>query len=109
MRIYEQLEVSIQDLERANHRLAVENATDKKQIKNLTSNIETLETKCEELQGCVEDLKNEIDAHKRRVQKAQEQQISSQVKNEIIAPSSKTQNDNNRSSILSASHRNQVI
>lgn len=33
LRIYEQLEVSIQDLERANHRLAVDHATEKKHIK----------------------------------------------------------------------------
>lgn len=33
LRIYEQLEVSIQELERNNQRLAVENAADKKQIK----------------------------------------------------------------------------
>lgn len=33
LRIYEQLEVSIQDLERANHRLAVDHAADKKHIK----------------------------------------------------------------------------
>ena len=33
LKIYEQLEVSIQDLERANQRLALENTNDKKQIK----------------------------------------------------------------------------
>lgn len=33
LRIYEQLEVSIQDLERANHRLAVDHSGDKKHIK----------------------------------------------------------------------------
>jgi hypothetical protein len=33
LRCYEQLEVSISDLERANHRLSVDNAADKKQIK----------------------------------------------------------------------------
>lgn len=33
LKIYEQLEVSIQDLERANHRLVVENTGDKKLIK----------------------------------------------------------------------------
>lgn len=33
LRIYEQLEVSIQDLERANHRLAVDHAAEKKHIK----------------------------------------------------------------------------
>lgn len=33
LKIYEQLEVSIQDLERANHRLVIENTSDKKLIK----------------------------------------------------------------------------
>lgn len=38
LRVYEQLEVSIQDLERANHRLALENSSDKKQIKRYIRN-----------------------------------------------------------------------
>lgn len=33
LKIYEQLEVSIQDLERANHRLVIENTSDKKLIR----------------------------------------------------------------------------
>lgn len=33
LKIYEQLEVSIQDLERANRRLVVENSSDKKLMK----------------------------------------------------------------------------
>lgn len=33
LKVYEQLEVGIQDLERANHRLLVENTADKKHIK----------------------------------------------------------------------------
>lgn len=33
LKIYEQLEVSVQDLERANHRLVIENTSDKKLIK----------------------------------------------------------------------------
>lgn len=33
LKIYEQLEISVQDLERANHRLALEHTTDKKHIK----------------------------------------------------------------------------
>lgn len=66
LRIYEQLEVNIQDLERANHRLAVENSVDKKLIKNLTSNVETLEARCEELQSGIEDLRTQVDALRRR-------------------------------------------
>lgn len=68
LRIYEQLEVSIQDLERANHRLALENAADKKHIKSLTGNIETLEQKCEELQGTIDDLRIQVDMMKRKAQ-----------------------------------------
>lgn len=56
LKIYEQLEVSIQDLERANHRLVVENTGDKKLIKNQCLTIENLETRCEELQKKIDDL-----------------------------------------------------
>ncbi|CAG2056609.1 unnamed protein product [Timema podura] len=66
LRIYEQLEVSIQDLERANQRLALENSTDKKHIKNLCVNIDTLESKCEELQGNVQDLSSQLGVKDKR-------------------------------------------
>ncbi|KAB0795582.1 hypothetical protein PPYR_12421 [Photinus pyralis] len=66
LRIYEQLEVSIQDLERANHRLALENSSDKKQLKNLTANLEALEIKCEELQGTIDHLTLQLESEKRR-------------------------------------------
>nr|CAD7423909.1 unnamed protein product [Timema monikensis] len=66
LRIYEQLEVSIQDLERANQRLALENSTDKKHIKNLCVNIDTLESKCEELQGIVQDLSSQLGVKDKR-------------------------------------------
>ncbi|XP_014612787.1 PREDICTED: epidermal growth factor receptor substrate 15 homolog [Polistes canadensis] len=56
LKIYEQLEVSIQDLERANHRLVVENTADKKLLKNQCLTIENLETRCEELQKKIDDL-----------------------------------------------------
>ncbi|KAL2751528.1 uncharacterized protein V1477_000686 [Vespula maculifrons] len=56
LKIYEQLEVSIQDLERANHRLVVENTGDKKLIKNQCLTIENLETRCEEMQKKIDDL-----------------------------------------------------
>lgn len=70
LRIYEQLEVSIQDLERANHRLALENSADKKHIKTLTTTIENLEAKCEELQGTIDDLRLQVDIVRRKAQKA---------------------------------------
>ncbi|XP_063222094.1 cerebellar degeneration-related protein 2 isoform X2 [Bacillus rossius redtenbacheri] len=56
LRIYEQLEVSIQDLERANQRLVLENVSDKKHIKSLCVTIDTLEARCEELQAAVQGL-----------------------------------------------------
>lgn len=55
-------------MERANHRLALENAADKRHIKNLTSNIETLEQKCEELQGIIDDLRIQVDVLRRKSQ-----------------------------------------
>lgn len=59
-------------MERANHRLAVENSADKKHIKSLTANIETLEGKCEELQSTIDDLRIQVDVLKRKAQRSQE-------------------------------------
>ncbi|XP_025411217.1 uncharacterized protein LOC112684111 isoform X2 [Sipha flava] len=56
LRIYEQLEISIQDLERNNQRLVQENINDKKQIKSLYETIESLESRCEDLQHLVDDM-----------------------------------------------------
>nr|XP_021183476.2 uncharacterized protein LOC110371499 isoform X1 [Helicoverpa armigera] len=72
LRIYEQLEVSIQDLERANHRLAVDHAAEKKHIKTLCATIETLETKCEELQKTVDDLNAQLEISRRRAERKPE-------------------------------------
>nr|CAI5862874.1 unnamed protein product [Callosobruchus analis] len=83
LRIYEQLEVSIQDLERANHRLVLENAAEKKHIKSLNATVETLESKCEELQSTVDDLNLQIDILKRKSQRA-EQRYSSGSTREIV-------------------------
>ncbi|KAF4521834.1 hypothetical protein B566_EDAN003708 [Ephemera danica] len=55
LRIYEQLEVSIQELERNNQRLAVENAADKKQIKSLCHSLDAMEARCEELTRALEE------------------------------------------------------
>lgn len=81
LRIYEQLEVSIQDLERANHRLALESSSDKKHLKNLTANIESLELKCEELQGTIDDLNLQLDSYKRRALKTPEPIVVTKVVN----------------------------
>ncbi|XP_017795241.1 PREDICTED: cerebellar degeneration-related protein 2 isoform X2 [Habropoda laboriosa] len=56
LKIYEQLEVSIQDLERANHRLVLENTGDKKLIKSQCLTIETLEARCEDLQKKIDEI-----------------------------------------------------
>ncbi|KRT85231.1 hypothetical protein AMK59_2071, partial [Oryctes borbonicus] len=69
LRIYEQLEVNIQDLERANHRLAVDNSADKKHIKSLTANIEALELKCEQLQSSIDDLTLQLEVSRRKSQR----------------------------------------
>ncbi|KAF2890852.1 hypothetical protein ILUMI_15321, partial [Ignelater luminosus] len=68
--MYEQLDISIQDLERANHRLALEHSADKKHIKSLTATIETLELKCEELQGTIDDLNLQLNTYKRKALKS---------------------------------------
>lgn len=57
LKVYEQLEVSIQDLERANHRLIVENTANKKLIKSQGVTIEIQETKVDELQKKFDELK----------------------------------------------------
>ncbi|KAH9636814.1 hypothetical protein HF086_017017 [Spodoptera exigua] len=75
LRIYEQLEVSIQDLERANHRLAVDHAADKKHIKTLCANIETLENKCEDLQKTVDDLNAQLEISRRRAERKTEVEV----------------------------------
>lgn len=98
LRIYEQLEVSIQDLERANHRLALDHTADKKHIKSLTGTVEGLETKCEDLQKNVEELSRLLELQKRRAERQSEQQERLQ-KSEVTSTTtvilpSKCQTDN---------------
>ncbi|XP_043274059.1 cerebellar degeneration-related protein 2 isoform X2 [Venturia canescens] len=66
LKIYEQLEVSIQDLERANRRLVVENSSDKKLIKSQSLTIESLEAKSEELLKKIDDLKSQCESLQRQ-------------------------------------------
>ncbi|XP_046802546.1 uncharacterized protein LOC111684866 isoform X2 [Lucilia cuprina] len=66
LKVYEQLEVGIQDLERANHRLLVENTADKKHIKTLGHNIETLEARCEELTKQLEECRQSLTFERRK-------------------------------------------
>lgn len=69
LRIYEQLEVSIHDLERANHRLTLDSAADKKQIKSLLANVDVLEARCDELQASVEQLTSQLESYKRKCER----------------------------------------
>lgn len=66
LRIYEQLEVSIQDLERDKHRLAVEYASDKKKFKSASQNVECLETKCDELSRQINELQMLLDMERKK-------------------------------------------
>lgn len=76
LKIYEQLEVSIQDLERANHRLVIENTSDKKLIKSQCLTIESLEARCEELQKKIDEINEQHESLLR-------QQSTSQSANNI--------------------------
>uniref|UniRef100_A0A8D8YHE7 Cerebellar degeneration-related protein 2-like n=1 Tax=Cacopsylla melanoneura TaxID=428564 RepID=A0A8D8YHE7_9HEMI len=71
LRIYEQLEVSIQDLERNNQRLLFDHTNDKKTIKTQLATIESLENRCDELQLTVNELSVELEKEKRRQQTLQ--------------------------------------
>ncbi|XP_054279430.1 cerebellar degeneration-related protein 2-like isoform X2 [Macrosteles quadrilineatus] len=66
LRIYEQLEVSIQELEHTNQKLSVDNISDKKLIKTLTSQIESLELRCEDLQKSVDEMAVAQESARRR-------------------------------------------
>ncbi|XP_053678961.1 uncharacterized protein LOC128729315 isoform X2 [Anopheles nili] len=68
MKIYEQLEVSIQDLERDKYKLALEYQAEKKHVKQLCSNIESLETKVEELSRSLDDARRQAEADRRTKQ-----------------------------------------
>jgi len=54
LRIYEQLEISIADMEKVNSRLVEENTADKARIKSLSNSGVQLEARCEELQRAVD-------------------------------------------------------
>ncbi|KAI5718912.1 hypothetical protein M8J76_002236 [Diaphorina citri] len=73
LRIYEQLEVSIQELERNNQRLLFDHTNDKKTIKTQFATIESLENRCDELQLSVNELSVELEKEKRHRQSAQTQ------------------------------------
>ncbi|KAH8278165.1 hypothetical protein KR018_011477, partial [Drosophila ironensis] len=73
LKVYEQLEVGIQELERANQRLNLEKNRDKKQIKTLTTNTETLEARCEELSQLLSDTRQSLTIERRNVDKLKQE------------------------------------
>uniref|UniRef100_A0A182XBZ6 Cerebellar degeneration-related protein 2-like n=1 Tax=Anopheles quadriannulatus TaxID=34691 RepID=A0A182XBZ6_ANOQN len=100
MKIYEQLEVSIQDLERDKYKLALEYQAEKKHVKQLCSNIESLETKVEELTRSLEDARRQVEADRRTKkterllgQQQQQQQLPGQPAIVINSPTSHASKD----------------
>jgi hypothetical protein len=89
LRIYEQLEVSIQELERANQRLALDNSADKKHIKSLCLSIESLESRCEELQKALDEMTLQQNTQLRRQQRLKGSQASSSDNKNFSDPSTK--------------------
>ncbi|XP_052853483.1 cerebellar degeneration-related protein 2-like [Drosophila gunungcola] len=78
LKVYEQLEVGIQDLERANQRLNMEKNRDKKQIKSLTTNTEILEARCEELNQLLSDARQSLSTERRKVDQYQQERYRMQ-------------------------------
>jgi len=66
LRIYEQLEISITELEKNNIRLNEESISDKSRIKSLSTTVDLLEGRCEELQRCVDEARSQERIRKRR-------------------------------------------
>ncbi|XP_033243486.1 uncharacterized protein LOC117186604 isoform X2 [Drosophila miranda] len=77
LKVYEQLEVGIQDLERANQRLIIEKNSDKKQIKTISSNTEILESRCEELSQLLNESKQALSIERRKSDRLQQELNSS--------------------------------
>lgn len=67
LKVYEQLEVNLQEVETANSRLVEEAAQDRARIKSLSSIVENLEQKCEELQAMLllTEAENQASVHSR--------------------------------------------
>ena len=56
LKVYEQLEVSMVELERTNKRLGEEGLGDKEKIRDLGDTVRSLEIKCEELQRLLDEV-----------------------------------------------------
>ncbi|XP_062539317.1 uncharacterized protein LOC134207614 isoform X2 [Armigeres subalbatus] len=81
MKIYEQLEVSIQDLERDKYKLALDNQAEKKHVKTLCRNIETLESKVEELGKTLDDVRRQLEAERKKNERLQNDSCSAGRRN----------------------------
>ncbi|XP_077173248.1 cerebellar degeneration-related protein 2 isoform X2 [Paroedura picta] len=62
-KVYEQLDVTVRDLEDANQKLVVDSRSSQQRILSLTETIESLQTHIEDLQRQVEELKNSGQSH----------------------------------------------
>ena len=97
MKIYEQLEVSIADLEKTNQKLMEENQTDKIKIKSLCDNIEKLENRCEELQKLLDDARTSLEKseklQKRRRRKSSQNRSADEENPEVLSGSSDTESE----------------
>jgi len=78
VKIYEQLEVSISELECANKKLQEENLCDKVKIKSLSENIEKLENRCEELQRLLDEARSLLEKQQNQQRRRRERRKSSQ-------------------------------
>ncbi|EDW78287.1 uncharacterized protein Dwil_GK16349 [Drosophila willistoni] len=73
LKVYEQLEAGIQDLELTNKSLNLEKCRDKKQIKSLTCSIETLEARCDELTQLLNECRQSLNAERRKNDQLQQE------------------------------------
>ncbi|XP_031622778.1 cerebellar degeneration-related protein 2 isoform X2 [Contarinia nasturtii] len=85
LRIYENIEVSIQDLEKQNHRLNIDYSNLKKINKTLIGNNETLEEKIDELRKQIEELQRELEIERRKNERLQLEQRTKKDE-AVIAP-----------------------
>jgi len=66
VRIYEQIEVSLSELEQNNLKLSEDSAAEKSRIRSLSSTVTALESKCEELQRSLEEAERAIKQRKQK-------------------------------------------
>merc|ERR1719189_3169402 len=82
VKIYEQLEVSIADLESTNKHLVEESKLDKQKIKSLCANINRLDARCEDLQRCLDEARLKAEVTERK-NKSSHQNFSSNTEKKL--------------------------